>query len=640
MTTVSIVLLLPDRASAGTSAPGSDLQGAYPDLELIVESGAAGDAMWRGLGRTKGDVIGICPAGESLTAGAIEQAVRDLANAPESGAITGDVLLVDASGRTADTEAGSVFDLQACLSGATLPHVSASFFRRRMLDDVGVLTERWLSGDLAAAEFELWCRLGVAHPIAYVPHAFARRIRGPEETSGTRSNTRRAHLAHTLASMYRDRGQVDEALTISAGAAPLGDEIIDAMYAQLSLASPSVTDADLQTRQAVWAGKYARPGDSAPFARVASEGRLTVGYNGTLWGIQTGQAILNPVMAAHDRTRVRVIGYSHLKQPAAVTDLFDEFHVTGSLSHQEFCELARSHQLDVLVETNGLSSGTRLPAMASRCAPVQVSYVNHAGTSGVPNVDYLLTDRDTLGSIDQRYYTEQLYALDRCFLTYTYHAMWAPPVAPPPILRNGFVTFGNFGGPYKLNLECLRLWASVLHRVPGSMLLLQNPGMTPANIEFMRRRFGSLGIDADRLTILPGTDRNAVLKNYDLMDISLDSWPYCGGNTIAEALWQGVPVVTLKGNRFVSAYGASLNAAAGIGDLVGHGRAEFAEIAATLAQNVDRLVSLRNSLRDGMTTYGLSDPKAMASALEDAYVEMVRRTRPSTGRDRTRTSGD
>jgi predicted O-linked N-acetylglucosamine transferase (SPINDLY family) len=218
--------------------------------------------------------------------------------------------------------------------------------------------------------------------------------------------------------------------------------------------------------------------------------------------------------------------------------------------------------------------------------------------------------------------------------------MWAPPVAPPPMFRNGFITFGNFGGPYKLNLECLRLWASVLHRVPGSMLLLQNPGMTPANIEFMRRRFGSLGIDADRLTILPGTDRNAVLKNYDLMDISLDSWPYCGGNTIAEALWQGVPVVTLKGNRFVSAYGASLNAAAGIGDLVGHGRAEFAEIAATLAQNVDRLVSLRNSLRDGMTTYGLSDPKAMASALEDAYVEMVRRTRPSTGRDRTRTSGD
>jgi hypothetical protein len=640
MTPVSIVRCLLDRASAGTSAPGSDLDGAYPDLELIVEIGASADALWRGLERATGDVIGICPVGGSLTAGAIEQALRELANAPESGAITGDVLLVDASGRTVGTEAGSVFDLPAFLLGAAPPHLAASFFRRRMLEDVGVLTGRWLSGDLAAAEFELWCRLGVAHPVAYVPHAFARRTRGPEEASGTRANAGRAHLAHTLASMYRDRGQVDEALTIGAGAAPLGDEIIDAMYAQLSLASPTITDVELQSRQAVWASKYARPGDGAPFARVASEGRLTVGYNGTLWGIQTGQAILNPVIAAHDRTRVRVIGYCHIKQPASVTDLFDAFHVTGALGHQEFCELARSHRLDVLVETNGLSSGTRLPAMASRCAPVQVSYVNHAGTCGVPNVDYLITDRDTIGSIDQRYYSEQLYALDRCFLTYTYHGMWAPPVAPPPMLRNGFVTFGNFGGPYKLNLECLRLWASVLHRVPGSMLLLQNPGMTPANIEFIRRRFGSLGIDAGRLTILPGADRDTVLKNYDLMDISLDSWPYCGGNTIAEALWQGVPVVTLKGNRFVSAYGASLNAAAGIGDLVGHSRAEFAEIAAALAQNADRLVSLRNSLRDGMIAYGLSDPRAMASALEDAYVGMVRRTRPSTGRDRTRTSGD
>lgn len=638
MMTVSIVVIR-DRADAGASGQTSVLDEGYPHLQLVIEAGASADAVWRGLERTTGEAIGICASGETLTPGAIERAVQELSNAPDAGAITGDILLSDRSGRPADIQAGRAFDLGAYVLDANRPHLAASFFRRRALDDVGVLTDRWLPGDLATAEFEIWCRLAVAHRVAYVPHVFARRLRGPEEMSGTPANPQRAHSAHKLALRYRDRGQVDEALAIGAGAAPLGDETIDAMYAQLALASPSVTDSELQTRQAAWAAKHARPDDITPFTRVATEGRLTVGYNGTLWGIQTGQAILNPVITAHDRARVRVIGYSHLVQAASVTGLFDEFHVTGSLSHHEFCQLARSHQLDVLVETNGLSSGTRLPAMASRCAPVQVSYVNHAGTCGVPNVDYLITDSDTIGSIDQRYYTEQVYALGRCFLTYTYRGMWAPPVAPPPVIRNGFITFGNFGGPYKLNLECLRLWASVLHRVPGSKLLLRNPGMTSANIAFIRRRFESLDIDTGRLTILPGADRDTILKNYDLTDISLDSWPYCGGNTIAEALWQGVPVVTLKGNRFVSAYGASLNAAAGIGDLVAHGPEEFSAVAATLAHDTDRLASLRNTLRERMVTFGLSDPKAMAVALEDAYVEMVRRSRPSTGRARTRTAG-
>jgi predicted O-linked N-acetylglucosamine transferase (SPINDLY family) len=193
-------------------------------------------------------------------------------------------------------------------------------------------------------------------------------------------------------------------------------------------------------------------------------------------------------------------------------------------------------------------------------------------------------------------------------------------------LANDYVTFGNFGGPYKLNLECLKLWASVLHKIPRSKLLLQNTGMSnPGNIEFVKRRFDWFGIKPDRLSILPGAERETILKNYEMMDISLDSWPYCGGNTIAEALWQGVPVITLKGRRFASAYGASLNAASGISDLVARKWDEFSEIARTLANDRDRILDLRNNLRNMMVSHGLSDPKRMATALEDAYFEMARR---------------
>jgi predicted O-linked N-acetylglucosamine transferase (SPINDLY family) len=241
-------------------------------------------------------------------------------------------------------------------------------------------------------------------------------------------------------------------------------------------------------------------------------------------------------------------------------------------------------------------------------------------------MDYLLTDAIAGENLEQGYYTERLYVLPRCFLSYAYSAMATPSVAPPPFEANGYVTFGNFGGPYKLNLECLRLWASVLHKVPGSRLVLQNPGMdNPGNAAFVRRRLGWFGIDPERVTILPGTDRHTILSNYDLMDISLDSWPYSGGNTIAEALWQGVPVITLKGKRFVSAYGASLIAAAGIADLVAHDFDQFADIALGLANDRKRLASLRQDLRAMMVEHGLSDARGMAHALEDAFFEMVRR---------------
>lgn len=445
----------------------------------------------------------------------------------------------------------------------------------------------------------------------------------------------RARSAHAVAMIYRDRGQVDEALSVWKDAAPLGDEITNAMPPQLSLASPTVTERQLEEIQVAWALKAAHPTfiqPKAPLKKTNGGGRLTIAYNGTLWNIQTGLAILNPVMAAHDRDRIRLLGYSIVEQPKAITDMFDAFYVTKGLSHAEFCDLVRSQGVDILVETNGLSYGNRLPAMATRCAPIQVSYVNHAGTCGVPNVDYLMTDVHAAEHVEEGYYTERLFALPRCFLSYTYRDMWAPPVAPRPARSNGYVTFGNFGGPYKLNHECLRLWASVLHRVPGSRLLLQNPGMdNKGNADFIVNRLGRLGIVPERVTILPGADRETILKNYEMMDISLDSWPYCGGNTIAEALWQGVPVLTLKGQRFVSAYGASLNIAAGVGDLVARTPEEFAEVAHKLANDGERLEYLRDNLRDMMVVHGLSNPKAMARALEDAYLEMAERARGLQG---------
>jgi glycosyltransferase involved in cell wall biosynthesis len=731
-----------NRANLVSKAIDSVLNQQYPNLQFVIQDGAStdgtvevirsygsrielvsepdagtNDGFWRGLKRAHGDVIGTCLSDEEMAPGSIERAVRELAMAPQAGAITGDACVCDVHGNTIGFHTGQEFDVLSYLLGDYCPHFSASFFRRDALQDIGFFDHRWKAGALDTVEFELWCRLGTEHTIKYLPHLFHRwtvheqqmsqnidriigelasrtmildqylfgsrnffgenkalrdyivkrqhhiviyhllshgqrtdaiRIEELLEVSGlSTSDARlsrkplprspnevtveetqyRARSAHAVAMIYRDRGQVDEALDVWKGAASLNDEIINAMQPQLSLASPTVTERELEKTQVAWALKTAHPTflqPTAPLKAIKTNDRLTVGYNSTLWNIQTGLAILTPVMGAHNRDRIRLIGYSLQEQPKTITEKFDAFYVTNGMSHAQFCDLVRGHGVDILVETNGLSFGNRLPAMAARCAPIQVSYVNHAGTCGVPNVDYLITDVHASEHIDQGYYTERLFALPRCFLSYTYADMWAPPVAAPPSGKNGYVTFGSFGGPYKLNLECLRLWASALRRVPDSRLLLQNPGMNnQGNADFVVKRLGWLGISPDRITILPGADRETILKNYELMDISLDSWPYCGGNTIAEALWQGVPVITRKGERFVSAYGASLNIAAGIGDLVARDAEGFAEIALKLASDPNRLEYLRSNLRNMVVSNGLSDPKQMASALEDAYLEMA-----------------
>jgi predicted O-linked N-acetylglucosamine transferase (SPINDLY family) len=138
----------------------------------------------------------------------------------------------------------------------------------------------------------------------------------------------------------------------------------------------------------------------------------------------------------------------------------------------------------------------------------------------------------------------------------------------------------------------------------------------------MLRRFAREGIPAERVTLLPGTDHHGLLATYAEVDISLDTWPYCGGNTIAESFWQGVPVVTLLGDRFSARYGASLLHAHGCDDFIASSAEDYIAIAAALAADADKLSALRTGLRKRAAAFGFNDSAAFARKLEDAYNAM------------------
>lgn len=434
-------------------------------------------------------------------------------------------------------------------------------------------------------------------------------------------------LYHDVAAVYFARGQIFQALENWKRAEALNDATVDGLVCQAQLMLPEATYETLLEGQRRWAGKHARPISSLPERTVpAHDGKrkIRVGWYSAFMDSYVMRVIVLSVLKHIDRDRFELFGYGPSPVPADVEAHFDHYIRTGVASDREFVELVRSGNVDVFIETTGLSPFNRFAAMASRCAPIQISYLNHTGTSAVPNVDYVFADETSLLPDEDRWFTEKVWRLPDCFLCYNYDDISMPPVAERPSKSRGYITFGCFGSGGKIGDRLIALWAEILKRVPDSVLYLRNGQLTPEdNRQFMIDRFRRHGIDRGRLRLMGGTDHATILKCHDEVDISLDTWPYCGGNTIAESIWQGVPVVTLKGNRFSGRYGASLVAAGGCPELIAGTPEEYVNLAVRLSEQPERLDHYRANLRKLARESGLVDAKRFAGNLSTAFVEMM-----------------
>ncbi|UYN97331.1 MAG: glycosyltransferase [Enhydrobacter sp.] len=441
---------------------------------------------------------------------------------------------------------------------------------------------------------------------------------------------RQAQMHDTAARVYESRGQIREALAMWKRAEILGDAAIDSMACQAALKEPEATYESIAGLQQQWVDRHIRVTSSVPprFAPFDGSRKLRVGYHCSFMDADTIRYIMRRAIMAHDRSKLEVVGYAHAHSdlPDDVRMAFDVVRRTSGMSDPNFLQLVRRDRIDVFVELSGFSPGHRFGAMANRCAPVQISYLNHFATSRVPNVDYILSDKIcTPPSSDvQRTFSEKIFLLSHCLLCYDYTDDQSPPIIDPPSLTTGTVTFGCFGSGGKINTRIVEIWGELMQRVPNSRMLIQNSQLnTSDNRRYMVDRFRRSGISPERIRLRPGADRATILRTYGEVDISLDTWPYGGGNTVAESLWQGVPVVTLMGERFSSRYGASLLQAAGCADLITKTRQDYIEAAAALAGNPARLQNLRHSLRQIYSEGGLNDSTRFARDLEQAYFEMM-----------------
>jgi glycosyltransferase involved in cell wall biosynthesis len=529
----------------------------------------------------------------------------------------------------------------------------------------GSVSTRWARGKSIAAKHSyrkassIWLRLGLATPAgirkllprrakdllrvclyiamdaAYnsrrVLRATSRGLRGKVSDSTQRIPPSIAFsplLHHETAKIYYARGQIEQALKHWKCAEDLGDPVIDGLACQAMLMAPSATYEGLRGVQERWAARHAQPLPSLSdhrWRQYDGKRRIRVAYWSVYMDTEFMKFMMLHTIKRRDRRLFEVYGYSPMRTASDIVSEFDAFRVMNAESIDSFVKRVRSDEIDILVEISGFSPHNCFAAMASRCAPIQVSHLNHTGTSAVPNVDYVLADPVSVPPEDDAFFTEKVWRLPGSFLCYNYDGSNLPPVSQPPHRKNGFVTFGYFGSGGKLNTQLIELWSEVMKRVPNSVFFIRNAQLSSSdNRQFLQDRFWRFGIAPERLRILGGADRTTILRNYDEVDISLDTWPYCGGNTIAESLWQGVPVITLKGSRFSGRYGASLLTAAGCPELIAHSADEYLKIASTLAQSPQELDRYRRDLRGMVRTHGLSDPEPFARKLEAAYIEMMK----------------
>lgn len=442
-----------------------------------------------------------------------------------------------------------------------------------------------------------------------------------------------ANAHEWLGTALRDGGQMAEAvqsLRRAVALAPAQPALASSLLFALHMDSACSRDA-LFAEAVAWGRRHAAPLSSQirPHAnRPEPDRRLRIGYIGTGFGHHPVGTFLAPILAAHDLAQVEVFAYVNDEGPDAMTpQLRATTHHWREIAGQDdaaTAELVRSDRIDVLVDLMGHTLGNRLLVLARKPAPVQASWLGYFDTTGIEAIDYVIADASVCPTEDDERYVERVVRLPDSYLCYP-GLNGAPTPGELPALRRGAPTFGCFNHLSKVSPEVIRLWATLLKRVPDARLLLKAPSLGDPQVQArVRDQFAAHGIGPDRLTFLGSSSQAVQLAAYGEVDVALDPFPYNGGTTTAEALWMGVPVVTLPGDRWVSRVGSSMLHAAGLPELVAATPAEYVDLAASLVADVPRLAALRAELRARVTRSALCDATRVTRALERAYREMWR----------------
>lgn len=332
------------------------------------------------------------------------------------------------------------------------------------------------------------------------------------------------------------------------------------------------------------------------------------------------------LVAAHDRDRFEVSGY-HIARKAEdehteyYRRTFDRFVDLREASHAEAARRIHDDEIDILVDLAGHTGSARLEILALRPAPVQVHFMGYGATIGADYIDYLVTDDGVMPPEDAAFCDEKLVYMPHTFMPASRHdfPQIKPNRAENGLPEDGFV-FANFNSHYKFDPEVFAIWMRALKRTPGSVLwMVHGTAQTAANLS---REAEARGVSAERLIFADRCDQTSHLARHALADLGLDNYFHAGGVTTIDALWAGLPVLTIRGPYPNSRTGLGILEAAGLPELIAENQDGYGRIAIDLAAHPEKLRALKARLMAGKATSALFDMSYFARHLEGAYEEM------------------
>jgi len=363
--------------------------------------------------------------------------------------------------------------------------------------------------------------------------------------------------------------------------------------------------------------------------RIATRKVLRIGYVSSFFQDENWMKPVWALIDHHDRRRVQVHLFSdaprsavahleHVRRPV-------RFHDISRYDNPGAARLIARKKIDVLVDLNGFSNRRRLPLYVMKPAPVLVAWFNVLGTTGMPTFDAVIGDEWVAADGEERWFVEPIVRLPMSHLAFTVDYP-VPDVRPAPCLRNECVTFGCLTSMYKLNPSTIDAWSEILRRAPRSRLVLANATLDDeGNRAHLSRRFAAVGIDAERVTLFGGETHRAFLGHYDSIDLALDTFPYGCGTTAIEALWQGVPLLTIVGDRWIARQGVSILTSAGLDRFICRDVDSYIDAAvqwATSARAPAVLNTLRTTMRKRLTASGVCDCSRFAKCMEGVYRDL------------------
>jgi predicted O-linked N-acetylglucosamine transferase (SPINDLY family) len=437
-----------------------------------------------------------------------------------------------------------------------------------------------------------------------------------------------------LAVALHDRGELEEAI-------PLAQRVVDSPHCPASLhshylgMSHYLPPATLRRIAEVHSGyEFRHAGPLRAQAQAATHSRdpdrrLRLGFISPNFGGHPVGFFLVRLLENLDRRMFEVICYPDKRRADEMTSRLracaDEWHDIAGQADELLVTRLRHDRIDILFDLAGHTVGNRLLVFARKPAPIQITWLDYVGTTGLSAMDYILADPRQIPPEAEPFYREKVLRLPDDYICFDPPSD-APPVNAPPAMTNGYVTFASFNAVPKTTTQVVVVWSLILREIPRSRLVLKNRRFDdPAVIARYRNLFAGQSIDPDRVTFGGWSPRADLLAAYQRVDIALDPFPYNGGLTTCEALWMGVPVVTCPGETFASRHSLAHLTAAGFTETIARDLDDYVDIAVALAADLPRLGALRSSLRSRVAVSPLCDGRRFAGHFAELMREVWRR---------------